>query len=241
MANVSRPLIALLVATVAFFALWVVALKPGSRTTGGTASQPSLNSYQQDINAAKNVQKVVNGNTSRQGAAESGQSGTTPAASTPAGATSAPATAAKPVHHARPTIAHHTAAPRAAHHSRASHHARATHQVANPGVAPTPAARLSSVDRALVKRDALALLFYNPGAPDDQAVKQELGTIPTHRGQVFKLAIPVSELPSYAALTSQVPVNFTPTLVVVNRQHDAFQLTGFADTYAITQLVNSAL
>ena len=54
MGNVSRPLIALLVATVAFFALWIVALKPSSGTgTAGTSSQNGPGAYQHDINAAE--------------------------------------------------------------------------------------------------------------------------------------------------------------------------------------------
>ena len=61
------------------------------------------------------------------------------------------------------------------------------------------------------------LLFYNPAGADDQAMKQELGGVSTHRGKVFKLAIPLSELPNYTAVTDQVPVNFSPTLVVIAR------------------------
>ena len=53
MAQVSRPLIALLVATAAFFALWVVALKPhGSSGGSGGGAKAGLGQYQADINAA---------------------------------------------------------------------------------------------------------------------------------------------------------------------------------------------
>lgn len=49
MDNVSRPLIALLVGSVAFFALWIVALKPSATSRG---SQGGLRGYQSAIAAA---------------------------------------------------------------------------------------------------------------------------------------------------------------------------------------------
>ncbi|HEY5317711.1 MAG TPA: hypothetical protein VIJ20_07005, partial [Solirubrobacteraceae bacterium] len=50
MTHVSRPLLGLLVATVLFFTLWLVALKPSSSTTKGGSG---LGQYQSAINAAK--------------------------------------------------------------------------------------------------------------------------------------------------------------------------------------------
>ena len=260
MGNVSRPLIALLVATVAFFALWLVALKPGSgsntpaptitQSPGGTSSvstggsEGSVGAFKNDINAARNVQNQVNANTASQGAAEAG----TPASSAPASsapASSAPAsTATTPAAGSASRHASSTnKAKHAAHHAAAastSHHGAARHVVANPGVASTPAARLSAVKSAFAQHKVLALLFYNPAGPDDQAVKAELTRIPGDRGQVVKLAIPVGEIPSYAQVMSQIPVNFTPTLVVVSPQRQAFELTGFADSFAIAALIDSA-
>ncbi|MDQ6775166.1 MAG: hypothetical protein M3071_02860, partial [Actinomycetota bacterium] len=50
MTRPSRPLLGLLVATVAFFALWIVALKPSSSSTTGNSG---VGQYQSAINAAK--------------------------------------------------------------------------------------------------------------------------------------------------------------------------------------------
>jgi hypothetical protein len=243
MGNVSRPLIALLVATVAFFALWLVALKPSSNG-GGTAAQPSVGGLQHAINAAKGVQKTVNGNTARQSAAESGNSATTPASSAPASAgtpAAAPATSAHGAAAHHRTAAHHKTTVHRSHAARRGQARARSHVVANPGLAPTPAARFAAAERGLAQHKVVALLFYNPAAPDDQAVRQELATIPTHGGEVVRLAIPVSELPSYTAVIAQTPVNFTPTLVIVDRHRLAVQVTGFADTYAITQLIDNSL
>ena len=262
MGNVSRPLIALLVATVAFFALWLVALKGGgsgannsaptitgsgahAAVSSGGSSGGSLGSYQSDINAAKNVQNEVNGNTASQSAAEAGSSAapaassatahTANSASSATPASSASSTAASKTHSA--STAKHRAAATAVH-AKATHHARV---VVQPNGPATPTARLDTVARALAADDVVALLFYNPDGPDDNAVRQELMTIPTHGGQVVKVAVPLTELPSYATLTSQFPVNFSPTLVVIDRHHQAYAITGFADTLEIAGRIADAL
>jgi hypothetical protein len=105
----------------------------------------------------------------------------------------------------------------------------------------TPATRLGAVQRAIASGHVLALLFYNPAAADDQAVKQELASVPVHGGNVFKLEIPLSEGSSYAALTNQVPVNISPTLVIIDRQRHAQEITGFADSFEIAQRLSDAL
>lgn len=100
---------------------------------------------------------------------------------------------------------------------------------------------MGAVQRALLGGKVLALLFYNPGAADDQAVKQELAGIPGHGGRVFSLAIPLNELSAYAQITSQVPVNYSPTLVIVDRAHQAHEIVGFADSFEIAQRIQDAL
>src|SRR5947209_5546858 len=57
MGNVSKPLIALLVGTVAFFALWTVALKGGA---SGGASSKSLGTYQSAIDKAHHAASLSN-------------------------------------------------------------------------------------------------------------------------------------------------------------------------------------
>ena len=97
------------------------------------------------------------------------------------------------------------------------------------------------VSRALRSGKALALLFYSPSSPDDQAVRQELQSIPVAGGRVVKLAIPISELSNYPVVTTQVPVNESPTLVLVNRGKQATTIVGFADTLEISQRIIDAI
>jgi hypothetical protein len=94
---------------------------------------------------------------------------------------------------------------------------------------------------ALRSRKALALLFYNPAAPDDQAVRRELGTVPARGGRVFKLAIPLGEINGYSAITDQVPVNLSPTLVLVARNGQTDEIVGYTDPFEVSQRVDDAL
>ena len=105
----------------------------------------------------------------------------------------------------------------------------------------TAASRFGAVQRALRRHEVLALLFFNPAAPDDRAVNAELRTVPAHSGKVFKLAIPLSEINSYMAITNRVPVNLSPTLVLIAPNGAADEIVGYADPFEISQRVNDAL
>ena len=225
MAHVSKPLVGLLVATVAFFALWVVALKPsGQSGSSGPGASKGLGQFQSDINAAHQAVNTSNADNSRAGAdptSAATAAGTTPGAAHPA---KTPAVAVKPV-------ARTAAKPKAV--SRAA---------AKPATgAPASATRLGAVQRALRSHKVLALLFYNPAAPDDRAVRQELGAVPTHAGKVFKLAIPLNEMVSYLAITNQVQVNVSPTLVLIAPNGLADEIVGYTDPFEVSQRLDDAL
>ena len=87
----------------------------------------------------------------------------------------------------------------------------------------------------------LALLFFNPAAADDRAVKAELAAVPARGAAVFKLAVPLSELSRYPVVTSQVPVNVSPTLVLIDRHRRAVTIVGFADRFEIRERVQGAV
>ena len=97
------------------------------------------------------------------------------------------------------------------------------------------------INSALTSHKVIAVLFYNDAASDDQAMARELRAVPTHKGQVVRLAVPLSELTSFAMITQQVPVVTAPTLVVVDGSRQATTITGYADPLAITEYVDDAL
>jgi len=216
----SRGLIALLVATVAFFALWIVALKPGGSSNRPTGSPThGLSGYRSDIAAAHKAVQTSN--------ADNARSGADPSSAASSGSAS---TQSAPTTHTAPAAA--TPAPNTQTH------------VAVAGTAHgsgTPASRLNTVQRAMRAHDVVAMLFFNPAATDDKAVKQELAVVPTHHGRVVKLTIPLREIANYTAVTEQVPVNLSPTLVLVAPNGQADEIVGFSDRFEIGQRVDQAL
>jgi hypothetical protein len=85
------------------------------------------------------------------------------------------------------------------------------------------------------------MLFYNPKAPDDREVKQELAAVPSSGGKVVSLAVPLFELSFYPVVTSQVPVTMSPTLVIINPLRQASTIEGFADGFEISQRITDAV
>jgi hypothetical protein len=251
MTHVPRPLLGVLVATIVFFALWIVALKPSSSTTGASSG---LGQYQSAINQAKasaasqdRAAAAANNTTAGGASGQSAASGGAPAAAKPGAAAkpAAAATAAKPAAHAKSTAA--AAKPATAAKPTTRTHAATSTETsshAKPVAASRPATpiqRLNVVDRALADHKVLAILFYNPAASDDQAVKQELQTVPTSGGRVVKLAIPLTEVANYPVVTNQVLIQSSPTLVIIDSSRQAFTLVGFSSAFEIAHRVGDAL
>ena len=224
MGSLPKPLIGLLLGTVAFFAIWMVALKPHSSSSG---SQGGVGQYQPAINQAHQAVTTSNQANAKLGA----PTATAPAATTPTPAKSAakPATkdAAKPAKDAAKPATKTNAAP-------------ASKPTAQSASATTPNAA-KTVETAIRAGKVVAVLFYNDAAADDRAMKSELAAIPTHGGQVVKAAVPVSQLIQFSSLTQTVDVNTAPELVLIDKARQATTLTGYADGVEIAQRINDAL
>lgn len=236
MASLPRPLIALLVATLAAFGLWYVELKPSSSSSGG--SSQGLGAYQSAINKAHQAVKISGAANAKLGAPTS--TGPAPASPTTTNAAtakagSATATSAK----AAPAVKSAAPAKPAAH---AKTVARAKAAPAKPAVKTlSTAQQVSLIKNAIDTHNVVAVLFYNTAASDDQAMAHELAAVPTHGGKVVKLAVPVSELTSFGIITQQVPVVTAPTLVLIDATRQATTITGYADPLEISQRVDDAL
>jgi hypothetical protein len=219
----SRSLIALLIGTVVFFALWTFALKGNSSSTGGSSKGGGLGRYQSDISAARHAVGVSNASNAASGNENATSSGGASAATGSAKAASSPASTgsskAKSAPSTKPTPP--------------VTHAKVQRQ--------TAAVTLSTVQAAVTRHKVVALLFYNPAAADDQAVKHELASVPAHRGAVVRLTVPLSEAASFTAVTQQVPLNFSPTLVLISTKDEASEIVGYTDPFEINQRVLDAL
>jgi hypothetical protein len=219
MRSLPKPLIGLLLTTVVFFALWIVALKPGSSTSGGSPS--GVGQYQSAINKAHQAVATSNAANAKLGAPTSTVKA--PAATTPTAAPAKTAPATKPA-----TTA-------------AVQPAKAKSAATAKSSTQSAAAEVKSLDTAVNDHKVVVVLFYNGAAADDQAMKHELAAVPAHHGEVAKFAVPVSELTQFQAVTSQVPVVTAPTLVVIDGSRQATMLAGFASQMEINQRVADAL
>ena len=218
MRSLPKPLIGLLLGTVAFSAVWMVALKPSSSSSGGSPS--GVGQYQSAINKDHEAVTTSNQANARLGAPTATTPATTAKVSTTPAAKAAPATSAKTS----------PAAKAAAHKS-----------PANASTTASAASEVQTVQNAVRAGKVVAVLFYNGAAADDRAMKSELASIPTHKGEVVRLAVPVSQLTQFSMITTQVPVDSSPTLVVIDRARQATTLIGFADGVEIAQRIDDAL
>lgn len=228
MGSLPKPLIGLLLGTVAFFAIWMVALKPSSSSSGG--SQGGLGQYQSAINKAHQAVTTSNQANARLGAPTATTSAkTAPATTTPTKATTTPATTAvKPATKAAAkSVTKAKAVP-------------ATKPIVQSASA-VAAAEAKTVAAAIRAGNVVAILFYNDAAPDDRAMKTELAAIPTHGGQVVKVAVPVSQLIQFSGLTESVEIDTAPELVLIDKSRQASTLTGYADGVEIAQRIDDAL
>jgi hypothetical protein len=207
-------MIGLLLGTIAFFAVWMVALKPSSSSSSTGGSQSGVGQYQPAINKAHGAVTTSGQANAKLGA----PTATTATTHVTPGAKPAVKAATK----AAPATKAHTASP----------------------VKPTalsPADGVKTVESAIRAGKVVAVLFYNGAAADDRAMESELAAIPAHGGQVVKLAVPVSQLIQYSVITQQVPVASAPELVLIDRARQASALIGYADGVEIAQRIDDAL
>jgi hypothetical protein len=230
MGTLPKPLIGLLLGTVAFFAIWMVALKPHGSSSGG--SQGGVGQYQSAINQAHGAVTTSNQANAKLGAPTATTSATTPTATTSATTPTATAKATTKVTTtpaAKPVVK-----------AKAAKVVRATKPTAQSESAAAATAA-QTVSAAIKAGKVVAILFYNDAAADDRAMKTELAAIPTHGGKVVKAAVPVSQLIQFSSLTQTVDVNTAPELVLIDHSRQATTLVGYADSVEIAQRIDNAL
>ncbi len=243
MDQVSRPMQIALLAVVFFAAVWFVALRPkppgggapvpaaapaasaGAADPTGGATAPGVKGLTGAIakaHGAVNLSEQSAHSLAQQSAQVSGD---TPTSSTPA-ATPAPA---------KPATGAPTATRAKPGHRRAGARHRG-HRAHHRGV---PGPRRATA--ALADHKVLAVLFFNPRAADDRAVRRAFLRQRTHKGKVVLIAVPLAQLASYTAVTRKVPVTGSPTVVVIDRRGTPDSLVGFLDPVEIANHIDDAL
>ncbi|HVL96804.1 MAG TPA: hypothetical protein VM266_13175 [Solirubrobacteraceae bacterium] len=116
--------------------------------------------------------------------------------------------------------------------------------------APAAAAKPEAVDpklpkpvaKALEDGKVLVLMFWNPKAGDDRAVRRELREADSHRGRNVHFHVAhVNKVARYESITRGASVEQSPAIVVVDGKRQAQVLAGYSEHAAIEQAISDAL
>jgi hypothetical protein len=113
----------------------------------------------------------------------------------------------------------------------------ARHPVATPKATSSPAA----VRAAMASGKVVVLLFWNQQASDDRRVREELAHVSSHGGRALIVAAPVRKVSLFSSSIRGVQVLQSPTVLVVDRRHQARTLIGYTDRAEIGQAVDQAV
>jgi hypothetical protein len=113
----------------------------------------------------------------------------------------------------------------------------ATAKAAAPAADVDPSVRLLSY---LDKGKVLVILFEGKGADDKAARRAVHQTAVRDSKHVVSAYIPVADVGKYEAITSDVQVLTSPTVLVIGKDRKATALTGFLDAPVIRQAVGDA-
>jgi hypothetical protein len=223
--QVSLPMRIALAATLAFTAVWLVALRPKPPASAPAPTPPTASPQSAPGQAAANAEKAVGGaNDATAKREDAAGSAGAPAADT---ATPAPGQAA-----ADP----------------------ATKPATKPGAAakqPVPAvdvdaaSKLSKPAKAIVgdlaKGKVTVLLFWDRRLSDDRAVHTTVKGLSRRGGKVAVHVAPIRDLALYEPITRGVPVVTSPTVLVIDRAGQGRSVAGLTVPGELEELVGKAL
>jgi hypothetical protein len=122
-----------------------------------------------------------------------------------------------------------------------AHKPASAHVSASTRAAAQAAAQQVVLKHELARGKTVLLLFWNPKSSDDQSVRKALQAVSAHqKGKVAVHVAPAGQVGRYGAVTKDVQVLQTPTLLVVGKKGLAVTMTGLVDQYAIEQAILEA-
>jgi hypothetical protein len=219
-----------LVAVVLLAGMWFTVLKP--KPDSGVAGTPAAAKPEPVAPGVKGLVTAVDKAKAVSAKSDATNAKIEAASGGDAAATSSPAPAAKPA------AAKHTAVAKAK--AKA-----ATPAAAKPGTkaATAPDAVVDPSERllaALTKGKVLVVLFEGKGA-DDKAARKAVHQTALHDAKhVVSAYVPIADVGKYVAITSDVQVLTSPTVLVIGADHKATPLTGYVDAAVIRQAVGDA-
>jgi pyruvate/2-oxoglutarate dehydrogenase complex dihydrolipoamide acyltransferase (E2) component len=202
-----------LAATLAFVALWLVALRPKPVEDVAPAPVPAAepNSTSLTERPAQAAEAVGNANAASAGheAAANGA----PASAAPATQAPAPAAAADKAPAAKPAKTSSARTDRGA----------------------------DAVLRDLDAGRTVVLLFWDRRAPDDRSARHAVARVDRRGGKVGVHVAPIRDLGRYGRITQSVPVTQSPTVLVIGRDKKAETITGLTVAEEIDDKVRTVL
>jgi hypothetical protein len=95
--------------------------------------------------------------------------------------------------------------------------------------------------RAIDRKHAVVLLFWNRRGSDDRAVRRAVSAIDRHHGRVVVRAVPVSKVGRYDAIVRGAQVLQAPTTLVIGPDRSARSIAGYTTTAELDQAAADAL
>ena len=80
------------------------------------------------------------------------------------------------------------------------------------------------------------MFFWNPAGSNDRAVRSQVHSVGGSRKGVDVFESSAKNVASYGAITRQMPVYGTPTILIIG-PHRTDSLTGLQDTFSIEQAI----
>jgi predicted lipid-binding transport protein (Tim44 family) len=229
--QISRPMQIVLLVTVLFGLVWFVALRPKAGATSdssSTTSVPAAVATNGIVSAPDKARAAV----AQSDATEAKVGAAADAAGSPSTSTTSSSTAASAPAAPRSATPAGTTAQSADAASRRA--AKAPKVVAHNRLDAKAA-------RALASHKVLVMLFYNPRASDDRAVRALFAKVSTRRGRVVKIAAPLRRLSSFKSVTARVQVTESPTVVIFDRKGEPRTLQGFVEPTVLSSRIADAL
>jgi hypothetical protein len=248
--QVSRPMQIALVAVVLLAGMWFTVLKPkpdsGSDfkptptpAASSATSQPvapGVKGLATAVDKAKGASATSDAANADIEAATGGSAAAATSASAPKPAAAKAATPAAKAKATKRTGASTAKAAKPAAAAKSGTKA-ATATAAGAAAGVDPSVRLLSY---LDKGKVLVILFEGKGADDKAARRAVHQTALRDSKHVVSAYIPVADVGKYEAITSDVQVLTSPTVLVIGKDRKATALTGFLDAPVIRQAVGDA-
>jgi hypothetical protein len=102
-------------------------------------------------------------------------------------------------------------------------------------------ANTSAVESELKAGKTVLILFWNPLASDDRAVRKQVEAAKAKEGKKVAAHYALArEVGSFGSITRNIPVYQTPTLLVIGSNKQVETVVGFPDAFGVEQAISEA-